>query len=313
MTKKSAFSSAFSGQGLPKLTSIQSEVLYYLTKEFLTPKQIATRRKTKIRTIQATIKKLRDFGIINNQFREVRFCAPTSALSLPKNLIRLHGEEWNITILYKDERYKESLSNSNFIDYDGNTVRLSRDTIEVYSGKSFYAEDSSKATYKSFEYWNTFFNKLGNSLNVLIIKPKVQNIKRVNAHYAEVNNELAKDYEEKGERIRVYTRDDGKLWFLIDNSFNLHEAETVHPATSKEDIEKVKDMFNDVRNGSWTDLKTIVTSMTMEYQTNIKLHMEVLHGMKSTQAATLETLNALKDTLKKIEDRGVRNGKSKNI
>jgi hypothetical protein len=292
MTKKSAFSSAFSGKVQQVLTPIQAEVLYYLTKEFLTPKQIATRRKTKIRTIQATIKKLKDFGLINNQYREVRFCAPTNALLgdySDKNLIRLHGEEWNIIILYKDERYKETLNNSNFIDFDGNTVRLSRDSIEVYSGKSFYASEPSKATYKAFEYWNTFFNKLGSYLNILIIKPKVQNIKRVNAHYAEVNNELAKDYEEKGERIRVYTRDDGKLWFLIDNSFNLHEAETVHPNTSKGDMELVKEMFNDVRNNEWSDLKTIVRDMTMEYNTNLKLHLEVMQQMK--------------DTLKKIEDK----------
>lgn len=286
--KKSAFRSAFSQQSTPKLTTAQTEILYYLTKEFLTPKQIAIRRKTKIRVVQAQIKKLKDLGVINNAFREVRILTPTNAL-FPKNMIRLHGEEWNINILYKDERYKDLLNKSNFIDNDGNTIRLSKDSVEVYSGKSFYADDVSKATYKSFEYWNHFFNRLGNQLNIILIKPNVQNIKRVNAHYSEVNNELAKDVEEKGERIRVYTRDDGKLWFLIDNSFNLHEAETVHPQTSKEDMGLVKDMFNDVRNGEWSDLKTIVKEMTTVYNTNIVLH--------------LDTLKKMQDTLKKIEEK----------
>jgi DNA-binding CsgD family transcriptional regulator len=290
--KKSAFGSAFSQQSQPRLTSKQSEVLYLLTKEFLTPKQISIRRKTKIRTVQAIIKKLKDLGVINNAFKEVRFIEPTDALSKKNNLIRLHGEEWNIIILYKDERYKQLLEKSNFLDVDGNTIRLSRDSVEVYSGKSFYADEVSKVTFKAFDYWTNFFVKLGNQLNIILLKSKVQNIKRVNAHYSEVGNELSKEANDKGEKIRIYTRDDGKLWFTIDNSFNLHEAECLHPKTSKDDMELVHGAFNDIRAGEWEKMKyslDIFMNIQKDYAEQIRLHLEVMQQMK--------------ETLKKIEER----------
>ena len=71
----------------------------------------------------------------------------------------------------------------------------------------------------------------------------------MNYHYAETNNELAQECEKKAYKVRVYTTSDSKLWFLIDNSFNLHEAETVHPETAKEDMGNiVKPFFNDLRD-----------------------------------------------------------------
>lgn len=292
-SKKSAFRSAFSQQHSPKLTKVQSEVLYLLTKEFLTIKQISIRRKTKIRTIQQTVKKLKDLGIINNAFKEVRFSSPTNAQSLNKNLIRLHGEEFNLNIIFKDDRYKEVLGRTNFIDFDGNTVRLSRDSIEVYSGKSFYGDSVSKATSRSIEYWNLFFNKLGNYLNIILIKSNVQNIRRVNAHYSEIENELAKDYEVRGERIRIYTREDGKLWFLMDNSFNLHEVESVHPSSSKEDMELVKSCFNDIRSGEWERMKyglDIILKVQGDYAEQIKKHLLV-------QDETLKTLKSIQEAM----------------
>jgi len=40
--------------------------------------------------------------------------------------------------------------------------------------------------------------------------PRYENIKLVNAHYSEINNELARDCNVKAERIRVYTTDDAQ-------------------------------------------------------------------------------------------------------
>ena len=63
-----------------------------------------------------------------------------------------------------------------------------------------------------------------------------------------MGNELAKDCNLNKDYIRVYTREDGKLWFMIDNSFNLNEAETVHPETAKADMENIiQPYFNDLR------------------------------------------------------------------
>lgn len=304
--EKSAFLSAFSHGNTHNLTETETEVLYYLTKEFLTSKQISIRRKTKIRTVQNIIKKLKEKGIINNAFQEVRNSIPTNALFEKHNhLIRLHGEEYHILILYKDDKYKQILNKCNFIDFDGNTIRLSKDSIEIYSGKSFFADTVDKATLKSIDYFNTLFYKLENELKIILKKPKVQNIKRVNAHYSEVGNELSEQAEQEGKKIRLYTRDDGKLWFIIDNSFNLHEAETVHPQTSKDDMTLVKSFFDDVRMGTWETLKyndSAILQVLGEYSKNIVLHLEVMNNINKGQEKQNEVLEQMSETLKNLND-----------
>lgn len=286
--KKSAFDSAFSHKHLPKLTQTQSEILLMLTKEYLTPKQISIRRKTQIRATQKIIKQLKDLGLVTKDYRQVRFTQPTNAPNNKKiydNFIRLHGEEFNIKILYKDKRYKDLLEKGNLVELDGNTIRLYKDSIEVYSGRSFYGEDPQKVTATAFEYWNRLFIKIENTYKIMICKPFINNKRRVNAHYAEVGNELSKSCEERGERIRVYSREDSKLWFIIDNSFSLHEAECIHPQDSKDDMDIVKSFFNDLRGGRWHEIMVKVETMFIfqeKYAENIKSHLEVLQEMKET-------------------------------
>lgn len=64
-------------------------------------------------------------------------------------------------------------------------------------------------------------------------------------HYALVKNALAKQFDAEGKRLNVYC--DGGLWFLIDNSFNLHEAECVHVKTGVSDTNKVQSFFNGLK------------------------------------------------------------------
>lgn len=231
------------------LTNAEQEVLTLLTQEFLTPKKVAIRRKCSKQAVSKIIKKLKKKGLINPALKEVDknrgTCQP-----LKRNQIRLHGQEFNIKILYKDQRYRKLLEKSNTINIDGNTIRLYKNSIEIYSGQSFYADTAHKATVRSFQYWNRLFARLENDLNLILVKPRSQNIKLVNQHYAEINNELAEECEKKADKIRVYTTDEGKLWFVIDNSFNLHEAET-QGKTSKQDMDEVvRPFFNDLRDNS---------------------------------------------------------------
>ena len=56
-----------------------------------------------------------------------------------------------------------------------------------------------------------FFNFETHKLEDMI--DRKQNIRMVNSHYAEINNELSKECEKKGYKIRIHGTDDGKLWF----------------------------------------------------------------------------------------------------
>jgi len=227
------------------LTPTEQEVLYLLTDEFLTPKQIQQRRQISHQAVYKIIGNLRKKGAFNSGMVKVAKLQRTMQPCNQK--IRLHGQEFNIKILHMDQRYQQALERSNLLVSDGNTIRLYKDSIEVYSGHDFTSDDVQKATAKSFVYWNRFFARLEHDLKVILIKPNSQNIKLVNQHYAETNNEFSKECERKGDHVRIYTKEDGKLWFVIDNSFNLHEAESLHPKTAKQDMEGVKSFFNDLR------------------------------------------------------------------
>ena len=249
--KKVPQKSSVSQGSQQKLTKTESEILFLLTKEYLSPQQISTRRGTSGRAVRKVIQKLREKGVINRVFQKVPFSQCPAELSGTKsNKIRLHGMEFNVKILFKDHRYKELVEKKgNTIFVDGNTIRLYRDSLEIYGVKSFFADDPQKATSKAFSYWSHFFVKLENDLKIIIMKQRSQNIRLVKSEYAEIGNEFAKSCKDQSDKIRVYTRDDGKLWFHIDNSFNLHEAETTHPQTSKGDMQEVvQPFFNDLRD-----------------------------------------------------------------
>lgn len=245
MVQKSRKHGSKSGVVNSPLTPTEQVILSLISNEYLTPKQIARRQNISLSRVYRIIKNIKKKGHLNSVQKGVQKNEP-GFQPLKHNLIRLHGQEFNIKLLFKDKKYTNSVGK--LITLDGNTIRCYRDSIEVYSGHSFYADDVQKATVKSLEYFTKLFYRLENDLNIIIMKPRSQNIILVNQHYAEINNELAEESEQKGYKIRIYSNENGKLWFVIDNSFNLHEAET-QGITAKEDMQEiVRPFFNDLRD-----------------------------------------------------------------
>jgi len=279
-----------------KLTNSEEEVYYLISKEFLTVKQIAIRRGVSDKAIYKTLSKLKKKGVFDSSFspveKKVEKIQPT--IQPFNHSIRLHAQEFRIKILFKDYRYVKLLNKSNTIFIDNNQVRLFKDSIEVYSGKDFYADDVRKATVKSFQYWHKFMARLEHDFKIIIIKPKSQNIKLVNQHYAEINNELSEECEKKGYKIRVYTTDDGKLWFTLDNSFNLKEAETLHPQTAQHDMEDiVKPFFNDLRDNPGIPLMSQTSELIQKTQMQINQTNQQIQQVLQAQLNTNSQLQGL--------------------
>src|SRR3990167_5659123 len=96
------------GGVIQTLTQKEQEILFMLTDEFLTPRKIAIRRKTSHQSIYKTIKNLKKKGAFDIGFNRVAknlsTLQPSDTTSKLKNQhqIRLHAQEFNINILYKD-------------------------------------------------------------------------------------------------------------------------------------------------------------------------------------------------------------------
>lgn len=232
------------------LSTSEQQVYDLIIKENLTQKQITIRRGTSKQATNKIIISLRKKGFLTlNNVPKKQVDKIVSTLANESTKIRLHGQEWNIQLLWKDNRYSAIKSKANTTFVDGNTVRLYRNAIEVYSGQSFYSENSQKATAISMSYWQRFFIRLESQFKIIIIKPKSQNINLVNQHYADTDNAIAEDMNSRNEKIKVYTNEDGKLWFTCDRSGKIDEGETLHPDTAKQDMgEVITPFLNDLRD-----------------------------------------------------------------
>jgi len=270
-----------------KLTQSETEVLDMLTQDFMTPKKIAIRRQCSRQAVNKILKSLQKKGAYNiglqmvDKLRVARQPSPSSV-----NQIRIHAQQFTIKILWKDHRYKLLLEKTSQQQIDGNTITFWPNSVDIYSNQSFYGNDIQQSLCRSFDYFDRLITSIEHKFNLILRKQQSQNFKMVRCHYAETNNEFSKDIDNKGDRfLKVFTKEDGKLWFLIDNSFNLHEAEAVHSKTGKEDMEKVKDVFNDIRDREsylpsdtkeMLDKLAIVSSNILQYSEKANQNVEWL-------------------------------------
>tara|TARA_Y100000034_G_C6856165_1_gene389107 strand:- start:180 stop:1094 length:915 start_codon:yes stop_codon:yes gene_type:complete len=254
-----------------KLTPAEKEVKDMITKEFLTPKQIQIRRNCTRQAVHRIIKNLKAKGAINLALQDVDknqwSCQPNCQ---HVNKVRLHAQEWNIRILWQDSNYQKLLQKSNIFHLKEHTIRLYKNSIEIYSGKGtcFFADNEQRAMSKSLEYWKRFFTRLEHELKIILIKPRSRNIKLVNQHFARGNSEIYKNAIKHGEPIRIYAKEDGKLAFVTDDSFGFKEDETVHPITSKQDRGMIDKQLNDWRKNDPPTLSEVMRLMEKQAELN---------------------------------------------
>ena len=265
---------------ISKITTNEQDIFNLITKEYLTVKQIMYRRRKKKSTIYKILKSLQRKGFLNHKNYAVKSSTPPFPPFIKdfppwkRNRIRLHGQQWSIGILYKNEFYGEQVGKVFYLD--GNLVKCWKRNVEIYGGQSFYGDTVEGVTETSLRYWNVFFVRLQNELKVTLVKERAQNIKLVAQHYAEINNELSEECERTGDKIRVFGGEDGKLWFVIDNSLNLREAETVHPQDAGYDMQNViLPFFNDLREHPDTPVPSALFEKLMGIATNHALTLSV--------------------------------------
>jgi len=279
------------------LTPAEEEVLKLLADGFSTVKQISYRRQCSDKAVYKILSKLKEKGAYDIGLNKVEKSRGTCQ---PSDKIRLHGEEFNIKILYKSRHYNKLLSNSNKFYLEGNTIKLYRGSLEVYSGQSFYGENAQEATSKSVEYWKHFFARLEHVLKSIIMKPQSRNIRLVNAHYAYTGSEICEKAIDEGKRIKIFAEEDGKLAFITDDSFGFKEDETVHPITAKPDREAIDKQVNDWRRNNPPTLSEIsvkimeVTTNQLLFAKNIETHIQAIQDLGTGVKELVSLIKQLK-------------------
>ena len=233
------------------LTPRQATIYRLRIKDGLNARQIARTLNISLSAVYSHITNIKKKGFFSHEYKGVENFDPTCQPPLDSKGLRfrLHAQHWIVRLITITDKYRQVLKRSNALNVDGNTVMLHKNSIQVYSNKDFWSSDPDKAVHDSMKYWSRFALRLENDLGLVLIKNRVQNWKLVSMHVAEVDNELAKDYDLRGDKLQVFGRD-GKLWALIDNSFNLREFETVSGTRAVDDMRAVQRVFNDYRSGA---------------------------------------------------------------
>ena len=169
------------------------------------------------------------------------------------------------------------------IIFKGRKIWLTNKSIIVYEKNSYFSETAKET--KDYAIYN--FIALIKSLERYLHAEfsfnagREYQFKVSRQHYALVKNALAQQYDKEGKKLKVYTSEG--LWFTIDNSFNLHEAETVHPDTADEDNKKVQTFFNSLK----------------EYPLTTEFILQAMQGIQSNQQCFAQNIEM---HIKAIED-----------
>jgi len=130
------------------------------------------------------------------------------------------------------------------IIFQGRKVWLTDRSIVIYDRSSYLADTSVEAKIYAISKLLSLVKVLERLLHAdfTFKAGREYRFKVSRQHYALVKNALAKQYDAEGKKLRV-SNEDG-LWFVIDNSYNLNEAETLSPKSAATDNVTIQNFFN---------------------------------------------------------------------
>lgn len=223
----------------------------------------------------------------------VRAHAFLFTLKVPKGLTNWNNEKRELYLERHQIPFKTLgiIGGGQRLIINGRITHLTNNSIVIYDRSSYFAEKAIEAKSNAVHSFISIVKKLERTLHADFTAGSDYKFRVSRQHYALVKNALAQQYNADGERLEIRSEGDNSLWFLIDNSFNLDEAEAVHPKTGMTDIEKVQKFFNGVKE----------TSITPAFI------LEAMNGIQGSQMAMaantdshLELINTIGDKLEEL-------------
>jgi|TARA_Y100000310_G_scaffold3308_1_gene4227 hypothetical protein len=206
-------------------------------------------------------------------------------LKLPKNLRNWNKREqiFNKTNFSYDPLILGGLNRGQKIVFKGRKIWLTDKSIIIYEKASYISNTAQEAKDYAISDLLNLVKTLERKLQANFTYEGKYKFKVSRQHYALIKNALAKQYDREGKKLEIYNS--SGLWFLIDNSFNLHEAETLNPKTAVKDNEKVQNFFNGLKDQeNYTPAFVVnsiakVTANQELYTRNISSHIKAIQDL----------------------------------
>lgn len=243
--------------------------------------------------------------IPSKEVKKIPRLAKSQSVNFKPNTIRGHAFVFKLKLpsLKNWEKRKEYF-NAHHIEYKqlhifggaeqiifkGRKVQLTNKSIIVYEKASYFAETSDNA--QSYAIYD--FKQLITSLESFLgtdFKIKGQYLFKVRRkHYALIKNALAQQYNGDNKKLNVYNKE-GTLWFIIDDSFNLNEAEIINTAskdiTQEQSSNRIQAFFNGIPKYEGFTPEFVVNSIgeltknSHEYSSHIASHVQAIKDLGS--------------------------------
>jgi len=252
------------------------------------------------------LRQLKEEGVIKKEsygvwkvLKEVKI-SNKARLKEVKKQIRGHAFNWKIKT--KDEidwkrrldkkRIKYQLIGINKstprIIFNNKKIWFTKTGLVIYEPSSFFSKSSFTSKGMAVFELDKTIKELGRKLEIDLWGYRFTTSRE---HYGMIKNELAKQYNDRGEKL--YIKDDEGIWMWIDDSHSLSELETNQPTTSR----NVQNWYNDHKKHNFEVTPSfILKSMDgimqnqMLFDKNIVKHQEVLEEMSKTLKKIQENL-----------------------
>lgn len=297
-----------------KITSKQDFyfILFDLLKQNKNPTTISKELNISKQKINYYMKKLKEFGIVEKKGYGVWELKTNKRDDLEHTIkwsnkkIRGHAFIWKIKT--KQFNWIELLE-KNKINYSlvrGYTPRvfinnkkvwLGKDSIIIYDNRSFYGQNAIESRKYAVFGVKSCLDTLEKQFNIHLGKYL---FKPVREHYSMIKNELARQYNDKGEKLIIRDDLDGD-WLWIDFSESIDELETGGKGITKDRAGlnlRVQNWYNDMKKTNFevtpTFLLETINSVVQNqvvFDKNISKHMEVLEEMSKTLKKIQESLS----------------------
>lgn len=167
--------------------------------------------------------------------------------------------------------------------FRGRKVWLTNKSLIIFEKSSFLAETSKEAKKHAIGTFLRIVKAFERYIRANFYSAGQYKFKVSRQHYSLVKNALAQQYDKEGKKLHIYSGDG--LWLLIDNSYNLHETETVHSKTADKDNQKVQDFFNGVKRLEGYTPELVMTAIgkvtenQQQFAVNMKSHIKAIQEL----------------------------------
>lgn len=208
-------------------------------------------------------------------------------------IVTFYGNNVNKNLSYKENGWKPL--NPAFKGYgkqfgDFKVWVSAKGKLTLYANKSYFQSSAKKGRLAALREMREVVEKIEAELGVSWKSKEGYSFRVGREHYADIKNELARDYVRQGKRLEVIEQ--GKTWLLIDDSFyegksKPGELETVENGKAVYDQDKiVSPFFNSLRhNPGFTpdyvnEALVKLTSVAMITQESIKEIEQQIRNIK---------------------------------